>query len=245
MVRFSNVFSAEPVAKRVKHHVEPINDDGTYRTSVFYNTLNTSYVATALKAARAADPSAKLYINEYNLEYAGAKFNTFLGLVKQLLADGVPLDGVGFQGHLIVGSVPGAIATQLSAFTTLGLEVAITELDIRMTLPATAALYQQQKTDYQTVIKACKSVPKCVGVTIWDYTDKVRVALVTSSVSDADTHTVFMGAEHVLRPGCSVALGCQLCEEASIRRDCCRLLYVELCVSSISLYWYIGVKSFV
>lgn len=42
-----------------------------------------------------------------------------------------------------------------------------------MTLPATAALYAQQKTDYQTVIKACKSVTGCVGVTIWDYTDKV------------------------------------------------------------------------
>lgn len=43
---------------------EPFNDDGTYRTDVFYNTLNTSYIATALKAARAADPAAKLYINE-------------------------------------------------------------------------------------------------------------------------------------------------------------------------------------
>lgn len=48
-----------------------------------------------------------------------------LALAKQLLADGVPLDGIGFQGHLIVGSVPTAIATQLSLFTALGLEVAV------------------------------------------------------------------------------------------------------------------------
>ena len=52
-------------------------------------------------------------------------------------------------------------------------QVAITELDIRMTLPATDALLAQQKTDYETVIKACNAVPKCIGVTIWDYTDKV------------------------------------------------------------------------
>lgn len=46
-----------------------------------------------------------------------------------------------------------------------------------MTLPATAAKLAQQKTDYQNVIKACKNVKACVGVTIWDITDKVRLVL--------------------------------------------------------------------
>lgn len=45
-----------------------------------------------------------------------------LSLVQSLLAAGVPLDGVGFQGHLIVGSVPNFQA-QIKAFTDLGLEV--------------------------------------------------------------------------------------------------------------------------
>ena len=53
--------------------------------------------------------------------------------------------------------------------------MAITELDIRMTLPETDALLEQQKTDYQTVISACNAVPGCIGVTIWDYTDKVNI----------------------------------------------------------------------
>lgn len=48
-----------------------------------------------------------------------------------------------------------------------------------MTLPATDALLAQQKKDYQTVITACKNVAGCIGVTIWDYTDKV--AALTSS----------------------------------------------------------------
>ena len=51
--------------------VSSSNDDGTWRTDVFYNTLNTTYVSIALQAARAADPNAKVYINEYNLEYPG------------------------------------------------------------------------------------------------------------------------------------------------------------------------------
>ena len=51
-------------------------------------------------------------------------------------------------------------------------QVAITELDIRMTLPITDAKLQQQKADYEKVVRACTNVPGCIGVTIWDYTDK-------------------------------------------------------------------------
>ncbi|KAH7911076.1 endo-1,4-beta-xylanase C precursor [Hygrophoropsis aurantiaca] len=151
---------------------EPFNDDGTWRSDVFYNTLGTSYVSIALQAARTADPAAKLYINDYNIEGTGAKSTAMVNLVKQLQADGVPIDGVGIQAHLIVGEVPSTLQANIEQFTALGVEVAITELDIRMTLPSTAALLAQQKSDYQTVIAACNAVSGCVGVTIWDYTDK-------------------------------------------------------------------------
>ncbi|KAF8896180.1 endo-1,4-beta-xylanase C precursor [Infundibulicybe gibba] len=151
---------------------EPFNDDGTFRTSVFYTTTGTSYIATALRAARAADPAAKLYINDYNIEGTGAKSTAMVNLVKSLKAQGVPIDGVGIQAHLIVGEVPSTLQANMQQFTALGVEVAITELDIRMTLPSTAALLAQQQKDYQTVIAACKAVSGCIGVTIWDYTDK-------------------------------------------------------------------------
>ncbi|KAF8173051.1 endo-1,4-beta-xylanase A precursor [Pholiota molesta] len=151
---------------------EPFNDDGTWRTDVFYTTTGQSYVNIALIAARAADPAAKLYINDYNIEGTGAKSTAMVNLVKSLKAQGVPIDGVGIQGHLIVGEVPSTLVANFEQFTALGIEIAITELDIRMTLPATAALYAQQQKDYQTVISACKAVAGCIGVTIWDYTDK-------------------------------------------------------------------------
>ncbi|KAL7279304.1 hypothetical protein ACG7TL_007145 [Trametes sanguinea] len=151
---------------------EPFNDDGTWRSDVFYNTLGTQFVPIALQAARAADPNAKLYINDYNIEQQGAKATAMLNLVKQLQADGVPIDGVGFQCHFIVGEVPGTFQETLEQFTALGVEVAITELDIRMTLPSTDALLAQQEKDYQTVVQACMNVDGCVGITIWDWTDK-------------------------------------------------------------------------
>ncbi|KAI0696913.1 glycoside hydrolase superfamily [Cytidiella melzeri] len=153
---------------------EPFNDDGTWRTDVFYNTLGTSYVQIALTAARAADPTAKLYINDYNIEYPGAKSTAMQTLVQTLKAANVPLDGIGLQNHWILGELPSAstLEANMNAFTALGVEVAVTELDVRMTLPSTPALLAQQKTDYTTVITACQAVTGCVGVTIWDWTDK-------------------------------------------------------------------------
>ncbi|KAH0582302.1 hypothetical protein H2248_010245 [Termitomyces sp. 'cryptogamus'] len=151
---------------------EPFNDDGTWRSDVFYDTMEESFVPVALQAARVADPDAKLYINDYNVEGTGAKSAAMSNLVKSLKASGVPIDGIGVQAHLIVGKVPTTIQTNLEQFVALGVEVAITELDSRMTLPETAALREQQQKDYRTVIAAYKAVTGCVGVTIWDYTDK-------------------------------------------------------------------------
>ncbi|TBU33423.1 endo-1,4-B-xylanase A [Dichomitus squalens] len=151
---------------------EPFNDDGTWRTDVFYNTLGTSYVEIALNAARAADPNAKLYINDYNIEQTGAKATAMLNLVKSLKSSGVPIDGVGFQCHFIVGEVPTSFQSVLEQFTAAGVEVAITELDIRMPTPASQANLQQQQKDYQSVVQACMNVEGCVGITLWDFTDK-------------------------------------------------------------------------
>ncbi|KAK0223229.1 beta-1,4-endoxylanase [Armillaria fumosa] len=151
---------------------EPFNDDGTFRSDVFFNTLGQSYIGVALKAARAADPKAKLYINDFNIEGTGAKSTAMVNLVKSLKAQGVPIDGIGIQAHLIVGEVPSTLKANFQQFTALGVEIAVTELDVRMSLPATPALLAQQKADYQTVISTCKAVNGCVGVTIWDFTDK-------------------------------------------------------------------------
>ena len=95
-----------------------------------------------------------------------------INLVSSLLDQGVPVDGIGIQAHLIVGSVPSTLQANWQAMADLGVDVAITELDIRMTLPVTAARLEQQKADYQKVVAACVAVTRCVGITIWDWTDK-------------------------------------------------------------------------
>ncbi len=102
-----------------------------------------------------------------------------VNLVKSLKAAGVPIDGVGFQCHFIVGEVSTSLSTVMSQITALGLEVAITELDIRMTLPSTAALLSQQQTDYENVISNAR--PSRGASVSLSGTLQTRFALIFSS----------------------------------------------------------------
>ncbi len=135
-------------------------------------------------------------------------------LIKSLKSQGVPIEGIGLQSHFIVGEVPTTLVQNMQEFAALGVEIAITELDVRMTLPETAALLAQQKKDYETVIAACQAVPQCVGVTVWDFTDKVRG---TDShrpglIADYRTYlSVLMGSGDLCWPRRSMSVGRSTC----------------------------------
>jgi endo-1,4-beta-xylanase len=77
------------------------------------------------------------------------------------------------EGHLIVNSFERTVQENFQRFADLGLEIAITELDIRMTLPATNDLLQAQAENYAYIVKSCVAVSKCVGITTWDTSDDV------------------------------------------------------------------------
>jgi endo-1,4-beta-xylanase len=146
---------------------EPFNSDGSFVADPFYNAMGSGYIADALRTAHAADPNAKLYLNDYNIEGENAKSNAMFSLAQSLLAQGVPLNGIGFESHFILGQVPSDMQANMQRFANLGLDVAVTELDDRITLPATSANLQQQATDFSTVVKDCLGVSRCVGVTQW------------------------------------------------------------------------------
>ncbi|WP_433437175.1 endo-1,4-beta-xylanase [Nonomuraea sp. CA-141351] len=152
---------------------EPFNEDGTYRDTIFYRILGPGYIADAFRWAHEADPHAKLYLNDYNVEYIGPKSDAYHALVKSLKAEGVPIHGMGFQGHLALQyGYPTTLQENLQRFADLGVDVAITELDIRMLLPATDDKLATQAKWYADVTKACLAVRRCVGITLWGHTDK-------------------------------------------------------------------------
>ena len=78
----------------------------TLRADPFFNAMGIGYIADALRTAHAADPNAKLYLNDYNIEGMNAKSNAMFSLAQSLLAQGVPLNGIGFESHFILGQIP-------------------------------------------------------------------------------------------------------------------------------------------
>ena len=114
---------------------EPVSDRGGLRPSVFMRRLGQGYIALAFRLAREADPRAKLYLNEIGAEGINAKSNRLYELVAGLKRDGVPIDGVGFQAHANLTGLPGDFLDNMRRFAALGLDIAITEADVGMTLP--------------------------------------------------------------------------------------------------------------
>lgn len=116
---------------------EAISDNGSewLRPSPWLKAIGEDYIAEAFRAAHAADPDALLLYNDYNIENPGKREKT-IKLLKSLKEQGVPIHGVGIQGHWGLG-YPSleTIETAIQEFGKLGLKVMITELDVSV-LPA-------------------------------------------------------------------------------------------------------------
>lgn len=155
--------SKEQVLERMRNHIqtvmqhfagkvyawdvvnEAILDDGRLRGedggSAWYEALGESYIAEAFRAAREADPNAKLYYNDY-AHYSPARRQGIYDLLVRLLDDGVPIDGVGLQGHMhlqpglnhdvIRHQTVQEEETAIELYAELGLDVQITEMDVSL-----------------------------------------------------------------------------------------------------------------
>lgn len=151
---------------------EPLNEDGTLVSDIWEQALGPDYIADALRWAHEADPHAKLFLNDFNIEGENAKSDGMYALVKSLIAQHVPIDGVGFETHLGLQFGLPSMQANLQRFADLGLDVDITEMDVRMILPATPDLLAEQADWYAQVMQDCIAVRRCVDFTVWEYTDK-------------------------------------------------------------------------
>jgi GH35 family endo-1,4-beta-xylanase len=140
-----------------------------------HSALQVSGMADAFKWARAADPEAKLFYNDYGIEGLNSKSDAAYRLVQDLIAAGAPIDGVGFQAHFSTKSYPSltALRANMRRFAALGLSVNISELDVRtVEVPGTRAQRRAaQAIAYQEVASACATTAACEALTTWGFTD--------------------------------------------------------------------------
>lgn len=150
---------------------EALADDGRFRDTPFLRRLGPRYLALAFRAARAADPQARLAYNDYGTESPGTpKGDALYRLVKGLLALDVPLDVVGFQTHVGVKPVAG-FERQLRRVAALGVDVELTEVDVRLPEDAGPADLRAQAAAYRRLARACVAVERCTGITFWGLDD--------------------------------------------------------------------------
>jgi endo-1,4-beta-xylanase len=141
---------------------EAFDERGARRNSIWQRTGD-DWIEAAFRAARAADPAAKLCYDDYGIEdWAAAKTQGVFAMVRDFKARGVPIDCVSIEAHFTGGvRVPSSLTTTLASFAALGVDVALTQLDVTNADPV----------QYAAAVTACMNVPRCVGITVWGVRD--------------------------------------------------------------------------
>jgi len=157
---------------------EPLEMAGDgFDLNIFFEAMGPAYIAEAFRAARVADSGARLVLNEYFFSYSGPKAIAFIDLVSGLLDHGVPIDGVGIQGHVYVSAPqPRKLENFLAELASLGVEIEFTELDIlKLSMLGRLAdgqdLYLAQADVYREITRGCVETPVCRGITVWGMDD--------------------------------------------------------------------------
>ena len=172
--------------------------DGTLRPTIWQQVIGDDYLRIAFEAARAADADAVLFYDDFYDDVAVTQDAVATGAaivpganaerttcdavpkcvgvrdrIAALVAEGVPIDGVGFQSHLF--SPDPADSTQFTSWVgELGLSWAVTEFDVP--LPVTEIANPQslefQAQVYAEALAACADAPNCNTFVTWGISDR-------------------------------------------------------------------------
>jgi endo-1,4-beta-xylanase len=150
---------------------EVLGETGDLRDTILLRKLGPGYIGDAFRWAHAADPGAVLAINEYGIETSTAKADALYRLVRDLRRQGVPVHAVGFQSHFTEDTRVQGFEESLRRFSALNVRVAVTELDVRVSLPVTGEKLRKQAEVYAGALRACLAVVACVSFTVWGFSD--------------------------------------------------------------------------
>jgi endo-1,4-beta-xylanase len=151
-------------------------------SSVWYKNIGPEFIEKAFVAARAADPDADLYYNDFNMEWNDAKLTSAINMVKDFKARGIPINGVGFQMHVWSSADIAKLKSQFQKVVAIdpSIKVKLSELDVRFNhvtpalTGATNSLYESHKKIVHDIVAAyIEVVPSAQrgGITVWGLTD--------------------------------------------------------------------------
>lgn len=142
------------------------------RTTLWRETLGDGYIAEAFRLAHAADPEAKLFYNDFRIEAPNRKADRVEALLRGLLAEGVPVHGLGLQAHMHF-QLPDeeALVANLERFAALGLELHLTEIDAAIPGEITVEQRIRQALVMRRLTRACLRVAACTTMVFWGVDD--------------------------------------------------------------------------
>jgi len=158
---------------------EPFNDgSGTLRNSIWQQVIGNDYIDSAFVWTHRDDPQAKLYINDYNVEYLGTpKADSIFNYLKSMRKRNIPITGGGFQCHFTCNTINfKSIDANMKRYAAAGLEAIITELDDRILVTnynTNSELWLgYQAEDYRQMIDLCLNNPNAKTFVMWGFTDR-------------------------------------------------------------------------
>ena len=148
---------------------------GTYklRPSIWATYIGEEFIDSAFVWAHEADPSAKLYINDYGVESMGStKAEAYFNLVKRLQSSNLPIDGCGLQCHLTTGQLDTLrLENNIQRYAPLGLNCIITELDIALANPSAPDALETQAKEYAAITRVFLRNDNCPTLMVWGISD--------------------------------------------------------------------------
>jgi endo-1,4-beta-xylanase len=152
---------------------ESVTGDGSYRETFWYENIGKEYISEAFRMAHKADPNALLFYNDYGAEGMNTKSDAVYNLVKSLLDKDVPIHGVGLQMHIATDNYPDpdSVAKNMKRLTDLGLQVHITEIDVRIPSGGDSQSLQTQGHIYKEMMEVCLANQNCTAFVLWGFTD--------------------------------------------------------------------------
>ena len=165
----------------------PGQEANPYRNSRLFQLCGDEFIAKAFEFAHEADPDALLFYNDYN-ETDPGKRDRIYDMVKKMQEAGVPIHGIGMQGHYnIYGPSEEDLDAAIVKYSQIVKHIHVTELDIRVNTemggqlrfsmgenkPLAPYLATLQEDQYNRIFKVFRKHADVIdNVTFWNLGDR-------------------------------------------------------------------------